>query len=115
MMKKGRFIVMMGVALIGCSQSASQSDNSFQGDWILYQCDAGKAFEVGYLPEQEKAWLKVEQQEFPLIQVPSGSGTKYILDDGTAATANPIVLHTKGTNARLEFARTIYKNCQFDE
>jgi membrane-bound inhibitor of C-type lysozyme len=46
-----------------------------------------------------------------MIQVPSGSGTKYILHDGTAEIQNPVTLYTKGKEARLELSHLVYKNC----
>lgn len=99
-------ITMMSAALVGC---AGSSDNV---NFLQYQCEMGKSFAVAYFPEQERATLRLSGQEFPMIQMPSGSGARYILDDGNAETQNPLTLYTKGNDARLEYERVIYKYCK---
>ncbi len=104
-------LIAASITLFGCSQSALESTD-FTGEFTQYQCDSAKAFQVGYMPSQNKALLLLSETRYRLIQVPSGSGTKYILDDGPAEKINPVTLFTKGADARLELGRVIYKNCQ---
>lgn len=94
------------VALVGCSKSAAP-DNQF----VTYQCESDVSFDVAYL-SNEKAVLRLPDNEYQLTQVPAGSGTKYILDDGTSEMISSITLRTKGDDARLELGRVVYRNCQ---
>tara|TARA_Y100001960_G_scaffold201774_1_gene210881 strand:- start:1840 stop:2184 length:345 start_codon:yes stop_codon:yes gene_type:complete len=114
-MKKRTLIFSALLSLMGCTQSAIESPNSFKGEWKTYLCESGKSFQVGYMSKQDKALLRLPKHDYRLIQMPSGSGTKYILDDGTAEKLNPVTLYTKGEEARLELGRVIYKNCQIEQ
>jgi len=97
-------------ALVGCSQSAVVDDDTSVSQFMTYQCESNRSFDVAF-PEHEKAVLRLPDHEYRLTQVVAGSGTKYILDDGTAEILNSVMFHTKGDNARLELGRVIYKNC----
>ncbi len=101
------------VALVGCSKSAAPETESATSDnqFVTYQCESDVSFDVSYL-DNEKAVLRLPDNEYQLTQVPAGSGTKYILDDGTSEMINSITLRTKGDNARLELGRVVYRNCQ---
>ncbi|MCZ4294490.1 MliC family protein [Vibrio sinaloensis] len=102
---------MIGLVLTACSYNAVERDSAYQGDFEFYQCSADKTFKVAFMPNQPLALLRLPEHDYRLVQVPSGSGTKYILDDGTAQTLNPVTLYTKGSEARLELGRVVYKNC----
>jgi membrane-bound inhibitor of C-type lysozyme len=108
-----RFILSSVIiaALAGCTHSAIQTEEVASADFIKYECESDRSFEVAYLVEQEAAILRLPKHDYRMIQIPSGSGTKYILDDGTAEKVNPMTLYTKGEGARLELGRVIYKNC----
>ncbi|WP_135456026.1 MliC family protein [Vibrio echinoideorum] len=101
------------VALVGCSKSAAPETESATSDnqFVTYQCESDVSFEVAYL-DNEKAVLRLPNNEYRLIQIAAGSGTKYILDDGTSEVVNSVTLRTKGDNARLELDRVVYKNCR---
>lgn len=99
------------VALVGCSKSAAPDGEASNNQFMTYQCESDVSFDVAYL-DNEKAILRLPDNEYRLTQVPAGSGTKYILDDGTAEVMNSITLRTKGDNARLELGRIVYRNCQ---
>lgn len=98
------------VALVGCSKSAAPDSEASNNQFMTYQCESDVSFDVAYL-DNEKAVLRLPDNEYRLTQVPAGSGTKYILDDGTAEVMNSITLRTKGDNARLELGRVVYRNC----
>ncbi|MCC4818915.1 hypothetical protein BCU85_01870 [Vibrio lentus] len=104
---------LCSVALVGCSKSATPETESAASDnqFVAYQCESDVSFEVAYL-DNEKAVLRLPENEYRLTQVPAGSGTKYILDDGTSELINSVTLRTKGDNARLELGRVVYRNCQ---
>ncbi len=102
-------VLIIVTALVGCSQSAVVKDDT-SSQFMTYQCESNRSFDVAF-PEHEKAVLRLPDHEYRLTQVAAGSGTKYILDDGTAEILNSVTLHTKGDNARLELGRVIYKNC----
>ncbi|MBW3694323.1 hypothetical protein EK599_01355 [Vibrio sp. T187] len=104
------FASLGSLLVMGCSQSASVGDSIPDGKFTRYQCESNSSFEVAYLNDG-KAVLRLPQHEYRLVQVAAGSGTKYILDDGTAELLNSVTLHTKGEKARLELGRVIYKNC----
>lgn len=93
--------------VVGCAPTPHKTE------YLTYHCEAEKSFEVAYFPEKESAILRVSGQPYPLIQVPSGSGARYILDDKTTAE-NAITLYTKGNEARLELEQSVYKNCKTD-
>lgn len=103
---------LAGTTLFGCSHSAidREADDTYQ--FVTYQCESNKQFEVAYLIEEQAALLRLPKHDYRLIQVPSGSGAKYILDNGTKPILNPVTLHTKGDDARLELGRVVYKNCK---
>ncbi|MGB1321232.1 MAG: MliC family protein [Vibrio gallaecicus] len=103
-------VLIIVTALVGCSQSAVVKDDTSGSQFMTYQCESNRSFDVAF-PEHEKAVLRLPAHEYRLTQVAAGSGTKYILDDGTAEILNSVTLHTKGDNARLELGRVIYKNC----
>lgn len=104
---------LCSVALVGCSKSAAPETESATSDnqFVTYQCESDVSFEVAYL-DNEKAVLRLPENEYRLTQVPAGSGTKYILDNGTSELINSVTLRTKGDNARLELGRVVYRNCQ---
>lgn len=102
---------IIGLGLTACSYNAVERDSAYQGDFTFYQCSADKTFKVAFMPNEPLALLRLPEHDYRLVQVPSGSGTKYILDDGTAQTLNPVTLYTKGKEARLELGRVVYKNC----
>ncbi|MGF1799282.1 MliC family protein [Vibrio gigantis] len=99
------------LALVGCSKSAAPDSAVSDNKFVTYQCESEVSFDVAYLGN-EKAVLRLPDNEYQLTQVPAGSGTKYILDDGTSEMINSITLRTKGDNARLELGRVVYRNCQ---
>ncbi|ROQ86957.1 MliC family protein [Vibrio crassostreae] len=99
------------VALVGCSKSAAPDSAASDNQFVTYQCESDVSFDVAYL-SNEKAVLRLPDNEYQLTQVPAGSGTKYILDDGTSEMINSITLRTKGDDARLELGRVVYRNCQ---
>lgn len=98
------------VALVGCSKSAAPNSAASDNQFVTYQCESDVSFDVAYL-SNEKAVLRLPDNEYQLTQVPAGSGTKYILDDGTSEMINSITLRTKGDDARLELGRVVYRNC----
>ncbi|WP_394139790.1 MliC family protein [Vibrio chagasii] len=98
------------VALMGCSKSAAPDSTISDNQFVTYQCESDVSFEVAYL-DNEKAVLRLPENEYRLTQVAAGSGTKYILDDGTGELINSVTLRTKGDNARLELGRVVYRNC----
>lgn len=98
------------VALVGCSKSAAPDSTASDNQFVTYQCESDVSFDVAYL-SNEKAVLRLPDNEYQLTQVPAGSGTKYILDDGTSEMINSITLRTKGDDARLELGRVVYRNC----
>ena len=101
------------VALFGCSKSAAPETESAVSDdqFVTYQCESDASFKVAYLSD-EKAVLRLPENEYRLTQIAAGSGTMYILDDGTSELINSVTLRTKGDNARLELGRVVYKNCR---
>jgi len=109
-MKNWFIAAFCSIILVGCSQSASINGEVKESQFVTYQCESDKTFDVAYLPD-EKAVLRLPKHEYRLTQVAAGSGTKYILDDGTAELLNSVTLRTKGDIARLELGRVIYKNC----
>lgn len=102
-------------ALLGCTHSAVVKEGELKqaANFVTYQCESNHSFDVAYLDEQ--ALLRLPKSEYRLKQVPAGSGTKYILDDGTAELLNRITLRTKGDFARLELGRVVYRNCSIDK
>ncbi|KJY82348.1 hypothetical protein TW81_14720 [Vibrio galatheae] len=97
--------------LAGCSFTSTDEQNQYRGDFMFYQCSADQTFKLALMPNDNLALLRLPKKDYRLIQVPSGSGTKYIQDDGTAETPNVVTLFTKGKEARLEIGEVIYKNC----
>lgn len=111
-MKKLIAISMFSLmAALGCAGSSSHEGLS-EGRFYHYHCDQNETFSAAYYPQQRSAVLQVANEEFQMKQVIMGSGTRYILDDGTAEIGNPVTLYTKGYEARLELDREIYKNCK---
>ncbi|MCG9638974.1 MliC family protein [Vibrio sp. Isolate34] len=102
---------LCAVALVGCSKSAAPDSTASDNQFVTYQCESDVSFDVAYL-SNEKAVLRLPDNEYQLTQVPAGSGTKYILDDGTSEMINSVTLRTKGDDARLELGRVVYRNCQ---
>lgn len=103
---------LVSSALMGCSFSAVESQSDYQGEFTTYSCQENKSFKVAFMPNEPKALLRLPENDYRLARVRSGSGAKYILDDGTSETINPVTLFTKGKEARLELGRVIYKNCE---
>ena len=99
------------VALFGCSKSTAPDGAVSDDQFVTYQCESDASFKVAYLGN-EKAVLRLPENEYRLTQIAAGSGTKYILDDGTSELINSVTLRTKGDNARLELGRVVYKNCR---
>lgn len=111
-MKLKIFAVVIGIGILsGCTHTAvvPEADKIQATQFLNYQCDSGESFDVAYL--SESAILKFKKQQYRLIQIEAASGTRYILDDGTKAIQNPIMLQTKGDEAMLEAGRVIYRNC----
>ncbi|MFM2590712.1 MliC family protein [Vibrio sp. TBV020] len=108
-------MAVIGVSLVGCSYSAVEEKSAYQGEFKNYACQDDKSFKVAYMPNEPKALLRLPENDYRLARVRSGSGSKYILDDGTSETINPVTLFTKGNEARLELGRVIYKNCMTEE
>jgi|GEM_PF-1045494 len=108
-------IALVGVGLIGCSFNAVEPKSAYQGEFKNYACQDDKSFKVAYMPNEPKALLRLPENDYRLARVRSGSGVKYILDDGTSETLNPVTLFTKGNQARLELGRVVYKNCVTEE
>ncbi|RTZ16149.1 hypothetical protein EJ063_10250 [Vibrio aquaticus] len=105
-------MVVVAATLMGCSYSAVEPKSEYMGDFKHYSCQDNKSFKVAYMPNEPKALLRLPEHDYRLAQVRSGSGAKYILDDGTSESLNPVTLFTKGNEARLELGRVVYKNCQ---
>lgn len=112
MKMKALWVLVAGMALLGCSHSAVEHKDDETHAFVTYLCDSNKQFEVAYLRDQQSALLRLPKHDYRLTQVPSGSGAKYILDNGTKPILNPVTLHTKGDNARLELGRVVYKDCK---
>lgn len=104
-------IALMSGVLTACSTISTETENRYQGDFTYYQCSGGDTFKLALMPNDYTALLRLPKKDYRMIQVPSGSGTKYILHDGTAETPNPVTLYTKGNEARLELGVEVYKNC----
>lgn len=104
--------LLAGVTLFGCSYSAIERKADEKQPFVTYQCASNKQFEVAYLIKEQEAILRLPKHDYRLAQVPSGSGAKYILDNGTKPILNPVTLHTKGDDAQLELGRVVYKNCK---
>ncbi|WP_260261129.1 MliC family protein [Vibrio intestinalis] len=100
--------------LFACSSGQSQDDMAKVNSEELYhyQCDSDLTFDVAYLIEEQGALLRIDQADFALVQVPSGSGTRYSLPQNSQSNIQPVTLYTKGEYARLELGREIYKNCK---
>ncbi|MFB9133471.1 MliC family protein [Vibrio olivae] len=81
---------------------------------LIYRCESGERFSVGYAPDGHIAELGLSEKVYPLKRIRSGSGARYILANDTPDTYHPIMLFTKGNEARLEFKGTIFKNCAVD-
>ncbi|KLN64278.1 MULTISPECIES: MliC family protein [Vibrio] len=105
------FTTVLALSLSGCSFTAMERENHYQGDFMFYQCSAGETFELALMPNDDTALLRLPKRDYRMIQVPSGSGTKYILHDGTAEIQNFVTLYTKGKEARLDLGQVVYKNC----
>ncbi|MCK6265311.1 MliC family protein [Vibrio sp. ZSDE26] len=106
------FLLALGLSLMGCSQSSVNEMKIDESLYHTYRCQSDMSFDVAYIPDSEIAVLRVEEMEYALIQIRSGSGTRYILNDGTAEVTNPVTLRTKGDEARLEYNQQVYKNCK---
>lgn len=104
-----KFFSITVFVLLG-SGCAGSKDNT---DFLNYRCESGEQFEVAYFPGKESATLRMAGESYSLIQVPSGSGIRYILDGKTEAN-KAMTLYSKGDEARLEFGQSIYKNCKTD-
>ncbi len=104
-------VAALTASLSACSSNKPVRNTVYQGDFIAYQCSSGGAFQLALMPNEDKALLRLPEGDYRMVRVPSGSGTKYILDDGTAKVQNPVTLYTKGNEARLEVGITIYKDC----
>ncbi|MDC5807535.1 MliC family protein [Vibrio europaeus] len=105
------FAVALGLSVSACSFTSMERENHYQGDFLFYQCSGGETFKLALMPNDYTALLRLPKKDYRMIQVPSGSGTKYILHDGTAEIQNPVTLYTKGKEARLELGHLVYKNC----
>ncbi|OIQ25995.1 MliC family protein [uncultured Vibrio sp.] len=112
MLKRLTVLITLGFVLVGCSQSTHSDMKVDESLFHAYQCESDQHFDVAYIPDSEIAILRVEGKEYALIRIRSGSGTRYILNDGTADVENPITLRTKGDDARLEYHQQVYKNCK---
>lgn len=104
-------VITSAVLLAGCSSSNdAMTNNDPNSDH--YQCSEDKQFSVDYLIEEQGALVRVDDVDYALIQVPSGSGTRYILPENAQTEVKAVSLYTKGNSARLELGREIYKNCE---
>ncbi|MGF1695030.1 MliC family protein [Vibrio kyushuensis] len=113
MQKRLLILIACVLSLLGCSQSSSVDGMKVNESLFhTYNCESDKSFDVAYIPDSEIAVLRVAEKEYALIQIRSGSGTRYILNDGTAEVENPVTLRTKGEEARLELNQHVYKNCK---
>ncbi|MEZ8825786.1 MliC family protein [Vibrio amylolyticus] len=112
MLKRLTVLTMFGFVLMGCSQSTHSDMNVDESLFHTYQCESEQYFDVAYIPDSDIAILRVVDKEYALIRIRSGSGARYILNDGTADVENPITLRTKADDARLEYHQQVYKNCK---
>lgn len=111
MRNQGLFAIVAAGMLSACSYIASEPQNHYQGDFMFYQCSAGETFKLALMPNDYAALLRLPKRDYRLIQVPSASGSQYVLDESIDQVLNPVTLHTKGKEARLELGDTVYKNC----
>ncbi|WP_038176203.1 MULTISPECIES: MliC family protein [Vibrio] len=102
---------VLAALIVGCVSDRVVRESTFQGDFTRYHCESQYAFQVAYMPNTPAALLRLVDGDYRLIQVPSGSGVKYTLDDMTNQAPNPITLHAKGNQARLEIGRMVYSDC----
>ena len=97
--------VLVSLCLVVMLQACSTS-------YVTYHCQADKEFDVAYTKNHESAVIRVDNQEYTLMQVPAGSGVKYVPTGEEKTKVNPLVLHTKGEHARLEVGSEVYKGCR---
>ncbi|PMH37588.1 hypothetical protein BCU68_07725 [Vibrio sp. 10N.286.49.B3] len=98
------------IALVGCSQPKMDGDGSNKSHLVRYLC-GDDGFSVLYLPDK-KALLEFRDETFQLIQVPSGSGIKYITDDRDFTFTTAVTLYSKGEEAIFEFGRAVFADCR---
>ncbi|UUM31199.1 MliC family protein [Vibrio japonicus] len=101
------FLTIAVFVVLGTGCAGTQDKTEF----LNYRCESGEQFKVAYFPSKESATLRLADQSYSLVQIPSGSGARYILDD-KSAEKKAITLYTKGVEARLELGQSIYKNCK---
>ncbi|WP_428774313.1 MliC family protein [Vibrio sp.] len=102
---------LSGLFISACSQAPDKYYQLQPSQSYSYQCEGGQAFSVRYYTGLETATLTMGSRQYSLVQVASGSGSRYILGDKAAQERNPLILHTKGNMARLSVGETIYKYC----
>lgn len=88
------------VILNGCSQTGAPPADM---NYLSYQCDNGMEFEAAY-PDQDSAYLRLNNAAHRLERVRSGFGARYESGAG-------ISLHTKGNMALLDFDGSGYAEC----
>ncbi|GAB2654795.1 MliC family protein [Vibrio panuliri] len=111
-MFRASILMTSAVLLAGCATSDDSSTNTNDQYGYQYLCSGDKEFFADFLVEEQGALVKVEDVDYALVQVPSGSGTRYMLPENAQSEIQPVNLYTKGNYARLELGREIYKNCE---
>jgi membrane-bound inhibitor of C-type lysozyme len=89
----------------GCAQTV---DRQHSYSVIDYQCSNAQ-FSLTFI-DDEQVLLLFDDAEYHLFKVPAASGSRYVLNAEPAREHN-IILHTKGSQARLEMDSTIYPSC----
>ncbi|GAK82992.1 hypothetical protein JCM19238_536 [Vibrio ponticus] len=111
-MFRASICITSAVLLAGCATSNDSTTNNNDQYGYQYQCSEDKQFAADYLIEEQGALVRVDGVDYALVQVPSGSGTRYMLPENAQTEIKPVNLYTKGKYARLELGREIYKNCE---
>ncbi|ROV60886.1 hypothetical protein EGH82_07605 [Vibrio ponticus] len=111
-MKRASIFITSAVLLAGCATSNESTTNNNDQYGYQYQCSEEKQFLADFLVEEQGALVQVEGVDYALVQVPAGSGTRYMLPENAQTEIQPVNLYTKGKYARLELGREIYKNCE---
>lgn len=108
-------LITSAVLLSACSTSnnddSNSADNHSENYGYHYQCSDDKTFQADYLIEDRGALVNVDGEDYALVQVPAGSGTRYMLPEFAQTEVAPINLYTKGDYARLEYGLDVFINC----
>jgi membrane-bound inhibitor of C-type lysozyme len=89
----------------GCAQTVDRQQSY---SVIDYQCNNAQ-FSLTFI-DDEQVLLLLDNAEYHLTRVPAASGSRYVLNVEPQSEQH-IVLHTKGSQARLEVDSTLYSSC----